>query len=61
MSREDRHKFEADVAYEVWRNGGNPDNVDLDRIDDSFYAGDFPEDVAVSEVRPQREGCREGS
>ena len=51
---EDRRKFEADVAYEVWQGGGNPDNVDLDGIDDAFYAGVFPEDVAMSELQRQQ-------
>lgn len=27
---------EGDYLYEVWRRGGNPDNVNLDRIPEDF-------------------------
>lgn len=29
-------KYEADYLYEVWRHGGNPDNVNLDEISESY-------------------------
>ncbi len=27
---------EGDYLYEVWRRGGNPDNVNLDRVPEDF-------------------------
>jgi len=53
-SREERHKYEADVAYEVWRSGGNPDNIDYERIQDGYYAGERPKDMAETELQSQR-------
>ncbi len=53
-SRERRRKFEAHATYEVWRNGGNPDAIDLDRIDAAYYAGDYPEEAADRKLRHQR-------
>lgn len=37
--REERRAYENDVFYEVWRRGGNPDRIDYDRVEDSFYDG----------------------
>ena len=34
MSMDERQKYEADVAFEVWMRGGNPDNIDPDRVED---------------------------
>lgn len=53
----DRRKYEADVAYEVWRNGGNPDET----YERSYY--DYHDGLSVEESvtghlrrgRPERE------
>lgn len=52
--REERLRYEADVAYEVWRGGGNPDRVDYERAADGYYDGRTAEDVAQGELRRQR-------
>jgi len=37
-------KYEADYLYEVWRHGGDPDDVDLDSIPEDFdWVYDEPE------------------
>lgn len=43
-----------DVCYDVWQRGGNPDLVDRDRVMDAAREGDYPEDIAESELRRQR-------
>jgi len=56
--REERREYEADVAYEVWRHGGNPDNVDIDRIEDNYYQGidtDHAANIELNRQRPRRE------
>ena len=50
---EKRRKFDADVHYDVWRSGGNPDAIDRDALRDDYYAGEHAEDVATSIVRQQ--------
>jgi hypothetical protein len=50
-----RYKYEADVSYDVWRWGGNPDSINLDRIDDCYYDGHEPEYAAGEELRIQRD------
>jgi hypothetical protein len=52
--REDRRNYEADVCYEVWRNGGDPDRVNLERVEEHFYNGDESESVIRCELRHQR-------
>lgn len=52
-SREERLKYEGDVAYDVWRAGGNPDAIDLDRIDDHYYEGAYADEAAAAELRHQ--------
>jgi hypothetical protein len=49
-----RRDYEGDVAYEVWRSGGNVDRINDDRVRDSFYDGDHAEDVARRELKAQR-------
>lgn len=34
--RREEDSYRGDVIYEVWRNGGNPDRVDYDRVSDHF-------------------------
>ena len=52
--REERRRYEGDVSYDVWRNGGNPDQVDYERVTDGYYGGLQAEDVAREELRRQR-------
>jgi hypothetical protein len=63
MNREqrdrERREYEADVEYAVWRNGGNPDQVNRDRVDDCYYAGRYHEEAATAELRRQHERKRE--
>ena len=57
--REERREYEADVAYEVWRNGGDMDRINVDRIEDHFYNRDSCESATRDELRhqrPQRQG-----
>jgi hypothetical protein len=49
-----RERYFYDTAYEVWRNGGNPDAVDYDRCNDHYDGGDTPDETAASELRRQR-------
>ncbi len=52
--RREERRYEGDVVYDVWRNGGNPDHVDLDRIQDHFYNGDESTQATRDELRHQR-------
>jgi hypothetical protein len=52
----DRRKYEADVYYEVWRSGGDPDRIDSDRVEDAFHEGRYCDEAAERELRHQR--CR---
>lgn len=51
--REDRREYHNDVAYDVWRAGGNPDAVDYDCVEDYFYDGRRHEDAARFELKKQ--------
>jgi hypothetical protein len=50
---ERRREYEADVAYEVWRAGGNPDLVDYERTDDCYWSGAEPDACAAKELSRQ--------
>lgn len=52
--RKEQRRYEDDVSYDVWRNGGNPDWVDYERVIDGYYGGRQAEDVAREELRRQR-------
>jgi hypothetical protein len=52
--REQERRYQADVAYEVWRSGGDTDRVDRDRVSGSFYDGDDESLAAQRELRRQR-------
>lgn len=52
---EERRRFYADVAYDVWRSGGNPDRIDHDRVRDAFYDGRTAESYASEVCRRQCE------
>lgn len=43
----------GDVIYEVWRDGGNPDAVDYNRVREAEYWGDTAEEIAHAELRRQ--------
>lgn len=50
----EREEYRADVFYDVWRSGGNPDRIDYDRVSDRFYDGYQAEECARAELRAQR-------
>lgn len=56
----EKRRYEADVSYEVWRSGGNPDRIDHDRVNQRYWDGQST-DAAASAVlraqRPKRETC----
>jgi hypothetical protein len=56
MSRdqEEQRRYEADVFYEVWRSGGNPDRINDDCVSDSFYDGRNADDAARRELNAMR-------
>jgi len=41
----------GDVIYEVWRNGGDPDQVDYDRVREDQRDGYRYDEIADSELR----------
>jgi hypothetical protein len=51
---EERRHYEGDVAYEVWRNGGNVDAIDYDRVWDGYYGHRAYDEAAAMELRAQR-------
>lgn len=53
--RDEKRKYEADIAYDIWRRGGNPDYVHPDRIDNYWYQGVDEESAVNWELRRQRE------
>ena len=52
--RKERLEYEADVEYEVWRSGGNPDRVNRDRVNDSWYGDRDVDSAARRELNMQR-------
>ena len=52
--REEERRYEGDVVYDVWRNGGNPDRVNLDRVQEHFDSGDQSDYATRDELRHQR-------
>lgn len=57
MSRLDRKAlsdYHGDVAYQVWRSGGNPDRVNPDRVTDGFYGGETAGMTARREMERQK-------
>lgn len=53
--REEERSYEGNVWYDVWRSGGNPDNVNPDRVSQAFHDGVSSENAAVRELRAQRQ------
>lgn len=54
MSRDDDRRYEHDVAYEVWRRGGNADYVDYDRMSNYRDCGLDVDQAAAAELQRQR-------
>lgn len=50
----ERREYDADVFYDVWRSGGDPDRIDPDQVRDHFYDGFSAEDSARAELRAMR-------
>lgn len=53
-NRDEQHRYEMDVFYEVWRAGGNTDRINDDRVNDSFYDGRDTQDAARRELNAMR-------
>jgi hypothetical protein len=51
--REEERKYQAEVSYDVWRSGGNPDSVDRDRVSENFGSGVDSESATRIELRAQ--------
>lgn len=56
--RERQDRYQGDVVYEVWRRGGNPDNVDYDRVRDHYYDG-YSVEASARKMMPKRRECDE--
>lgn len=56
--RDERREWDSNVYYEVWRSGGNPDNINPDRMDDRFYNSQTAEEAASGEMRRERQARR---
>ena len=54
----ERDDWEGDVTYEVWARGGNIDAIDRDNLQDRYIEGAYPEEVADSILRGQRQQRR---
>lgn len=52
--RKEERRYHADVAYDVWRSGGNMDRVNYERVQDAFYNLVDSESAARAELRNQR-------
>ena len=52
--REERHRYESDVAYEVWRSGGDMDRVDVERVENHYYDGHEYEQAVRDELKHQQ-------
>lgn len=52
--REEERRYNADVDYEVWRNGGDTDRIDYDRVRDNRDSGYCPEESAKVELNRQK-------
>lgn len=56
--REESRRFDGDLAYEVWRSGGNPDRINEDRVSMNSDQGFSAEECAGIELRHQRDARR---
>lgn len=55
QERDERRRYEGDVAYEVWRSGRDADRISHDRMESHYYAGDSAQAAANHEIRLQRQ------
>ena len=58
MSRKEEYDYENDVFYDVWRSGGNPDNLDMDRVNDDYLDGLDHEQSAKKHFERQKNNNR---
>lgn len=52
--REERREYEGDAMYQVWRQGGNVDRIDYERVDDHRRSGESADAAARAEMNRQR-------
>ena len=45
---------QGDIIYDVWAQGGNPDEVDSDRVSDRLADGWADDEMVNAELRQQR-------
>ena len=53
-SDKERQKYEDDVAYQVWRSGGNMGRINYDRVRGNYSAGRGARYAANVEVTAQQ-------
>ncbi len=53
--RQERRDYEADVYFDVWRSGRDPEAIDFERVDDARYEGLYPDEAAAIEIKLQRQ------
>lgn len=54
MKKQAKRAYSDDVFYGVWRNGGNVDQVNSDRVEDCYYRGIESQQAARIETEAQR-------
>ena len=52
MSKEDRERL-ADLQYEAWRRGKNPDAISEDRYDTYRSRGLYPDEIGLGMLLPK--------
>lgn len=52
--RNEDREYQSNVMYQVWRNNGNCDRIDYDRVSESHWDGLQVDDAAARELRAQR-------
>ncbi len=56
MSNDKKRDYWGDVLYDVWRNGGDSDNVDRDHTDECFDSGVDAFDCASGHYLRKKQG-----
>ena len=59
MTKGDRERL-ADLQYDAWRSGRNPDSVSEDRYDDLRSRGYYPDEIGLRDVIPRRQQDDQG-
>jgi hypothetical protein len=54
MKKQAKRTYSDDVFYDVWRIGGNVDQVNSDRVEDCYYQGIESQQAARIETEAQR-------